>query len=136
MMHIHSLVSSHIDYCNAPFTSLSTSALNHLQSLQNAAAQIRTRSNKQAHITPMLKLLHSSCLVGLSLKFLPLLLEPLMLRPSSIWQNLFNHAHQLVPSGPTHNTNCPSHKYALRLEGTELLRQCNQNFEMLPKSGD
>lgn len=57
-MIIHAFISSRIDYCNALFTSLSTSAVDRLQTIQNAAARLLTRSNRRSHITPILKTLH------------------------------------------------------------------------------
>ena len=40
------------------FSSLSLSALGRLQSVQNAAARLLSRSSKWSHITPILKTLH------------------------------------------------------------------------------
>ena len=57
-MIIHAFIFSRLDYCNSLFTSLSTSALNRLQAIQNAAARLLTRSSRRCHITPLLKSLH------------------------------------------------------------------------------
>ena len=51
---IHSFISSRIDYCNALFSSLNKKLFHHLQSIQNAAAKLLTRSNKYSHVTPLL----------------------------------------------------------------------------------
>ncbi len=50
-MLIHAFISSRIDYCYTLFSSLSISALDHLQTIQNG-------SNIWSHITPILKSLH------------------------------------------------------------------------------
>uniref|UniRef100_A0A3P9C069 Reverse transcriptase domain-containing protein n=1 Tax=Maylandia zebra TaxID=106582 RepID=A0A3P9C069_9CICH len=55
---IHAFVSSHLDYCNSLFTSLDKSSLSRLQTIQNAAARLLTRSTKRVHITPILYSLH------------------------------------------------------------------------------
>lgn len=57
-MIIHALVSCHLDYCNSLFTCLSKASLDRLQTVQNAAARLLTRSRKSCHITPILTSLH------------------------------------------------------------------------------
>ncbi|KAF7644577.1 hypothetical protein LDENG_00219630 [Lucifuga dentata] len=52
-MIIHAFVSSRLDYCNSLFTSLSSSSLDHLQVVQNAAARLLIRSSKRSHATPL-----------------------------------------------------------------------------------
>ena len=55
---IHAFVSSRLDYCNGLFTCLSKKELSRLQYVQNSAARLLTRTNRRAHITPILKSLH------------------------------------------------------------------------------
>ncbi|KAF7654941.1 hypothetical protein LDENG_00062930, partial [Lucifuga dentata] len=57
-MVIHAFISSHLDYCNSLFTCLSKTSLNWLQTVQNAAVRLLTRSNRRTHITPILSSLH------------------------------------------------------------------------------
>lgn len=57
-MLIHAFISSRIDYCNSLFSSLNKSVLHRLQSIQNSAARLLTRSNRHTHITPILCSLH------------------------------------------------------------------------------
>ncbi|KAF7651885.1 hypothetical protein LDENG_00104280 [Lucifuga dentata] len=57
-MIIHVFVSSQLNYCNSQFTSLSSSSLDHLQVVQNAAARLLTRPLKRSHATPLLISLH------------------------------------------------------------------------------
>ncbi len=51
-------ISSHLDYCNALFSSLNHRNLSRLQLLQNAAARLLTRTKLYHHITPVLASLH------------------------------------------------------------------------------
>ena len=55
---IHAFVSSRLDYCNGLFTCLSKKELSRLQYVQNSAARLLIRTNRRAHITPILKSLH------------------------------------------------------------------------------
>ena len=54
----NALVSSHLDYCNSIFRSVSASDLKRLQSIQNSIARIVAKKSRQSHITPVLKHLH------------------------------------------------------------------------------
>ena len=54
---MHALVSSRLDYCNSLLQGLHFCSIS-LQSIQNIAARILTRTRKYEHITPMLKKLH------------------------------------------------------------------------------
>lgn len=51
-------MSSRLDYCNSLFTCLSKKELSRLQYVQNSAARLLTRTNRRAHITPILEALH------------------------------------------------------------------------------
>uniref|UniRef100_A0A3Q2GIX4 Reverse transcriptase domain-containing protein n=1 Tax=Cyprinodon variegatus TaxID=28743 RepID=A0A3Q2GIX4_CYPVA len=55
---IHAFVSSRLDYCNSLFTCLSKKELGRLQIVQNSAARLLTRTNRTAHVNPLLKSLH------------------------------------------------------------------------------
>ena len=55
---IHAFVTSRLDYCNALFTGLPKKAINQLQTIQNAAARVLTKTKKREHIKPVLKSLH------------------------------------------------------------------------------
>lgn len=55
---IHAFVSSRIDYCNALLASCPKTSLKNLQLVQNAAARLLAGTNRQEHITPVLKSLH------------------------------------------------------------------------------
>ena len=57
-MIIHSVVSSRLDYCKALLYGLSSCKIQRLQSLQNTAARIVSKSKKHEHITPILVNLH------------------------------------------------------------------------------
>ncbi|XP_039901842.1 uncharacterized protein LOC120742540 [Simochromis diagramma] len=57
-MIIHAFISTRLDYCNSLFTCLNMKGLARLQVVQNSAARLLTRSNKGAHMTPVLKSLH------------------------------------------------------------------------------
>ena len=55
---VHAFVSSRLDYCNSVLYSVSGRLLRKLQTLQNAAARVVTRSRKFDHVTPVLNELH------------------------------------------------------------------------------
>ncbi|KAL3063590.1 hypothetical protein OYC64_000009 [Pagothenia borchgrevinki] len=55
---IHALISSRLDYCNSLLYGISTTSLNRLQRVQNAAARLLTHTKSWHHITPVLKDLH------------------------------------------------------------------------------
>ncbi|KAL3045386.1 hypothetical protein OYC64_013622 [Pagothenia borchgrevinki] len=55
---IHAFVSSRLDHCNSLLYGISTTSLNRLQRVQNAAARLLTHTNSWHHITPVLKELH------------------------------------------------------------------------------
>lgn len=55
---VHALVSSRLDYCNSLLYGMHDSQLKRLQRVQNVAARIVSRVDKQAHITPVLYSLH------------------------------------------------------------------------------
>ena len=51
----NALVSSHLDYCNSLFRSLSKFSLRKLQCIQNSAARIVSNTSRYTSITPVLK---------------------------------------------------------------------------------
>lgn len=55
---IHVFVTSRLDYCNSLYFGLHSALLHRLQTVQNAAASILTRTRKFARITPVLADLH------------------------------------------------------------------------------
>ena len=54
----NALVSSHLDYCNSLFRSLSSHNMCKLQRIQNTLARIVTNCNKYTRASPILKRLH------------------------------------------------------------------------------
>ena len=50
--------SGHLDYCNSLLYGMADSLFQRLQSVQNAAARLITRTGRREHITPVLKELH------------------------------------------------------------------------------
>ncbi|PIK45308.1 hypothetical protein BSL78_17845 [Apostichopus japonicus] len=55
---VHAFTTSRLDYCNALLNGLSKTALHPLQTIQNAAARMITRSRRHEHITSILYDLH------------------------------------------------------------------------------
>ncbi|KAI5628136.1 hypothetical protein C0J50_12795, partial [Silurus asotus] len=55
---IHALVTSLIDYCNALLTGIPSKLMNKLQTVQNSAARVLSRTPYTAHISPVLQQLH------------------------------------------------------------------------------
>ena len=53
-----SIVSWHLDYCNALFAGMSGVNLDRLQKVQNTLAHVIARQRKFDHITPILEVLH------------------------------------------------------------------------------
>jgi hypothetical protein len=55
---VHAFVSSRLDYCNSLLYGIADGLLQKLQSVQNAAARLITRSRRRDHIAPVLRELH------------------------------------------------------------------------------
>ncbi|KAF7661331.1 hypothetical protein LDENG_00263940 [Lucifuga dentata] len=68
-MIIHAFISSHLDYCNSLFTCLNKTPLHCLQTVQNAATRLLTKSTRTSHITPIISDLLQSYTTRRSLRF-------------------------------------------------------------------
>ena len=55
---VHAFISIRLDYCNSLLCGISDTLLRRLQSVQNAAAHVITRTPRRDHITPILHHLH------------------------------------------------------------------------------
>ena len=55
---VHAFITSRIDYCNSLLHGLNKCALKPIQTIQNSAARLVTRSSRSQHITPILHTLH------------------------------------------------------------------------------
>ena len=55
---VHAFITSRIDYCNALLSGLSVNQLKPLQTVQNSAARMISRTNIREHISPVLYELH------------------------------------------------------------------------------
>lgn len=55
---MHAFITSRLGYCNAILSGLPENSINHLQSIQNSAAQVLSRTKDRTHITPILTSLH------------------------------------------------------------------------------
>ena len=55
---IQAFISDRLDYCNAALCGITDTLLRQLQSVQNAAARLLTRTGRREHITPVLRQLH------------------------------------------------------------------------------
>jgi len=51
---VHAFISIHLDYCNSLLCGISDTLLRRLQSVQNAAVRVITRTPRRDHITPTL----------------------------------------------------------------------------------
>ena len=55
---VHSVISSHLDYCNSLLYGVNASVINKLQKVQNAAARLISRRKKHDHISDVIHKLH------------------------------------------------------------------------------
>ena len=106
---VHAFVTSRLDYCNALFTGLPKKAINQLQTIQNCAARVLTRTKKRAHIKPVLKSLHWLP-VSYRIDFKVLLL---------VYKSLHNRAPEYISDMLRRYTPCRT----LRSSGTNLLEK-------------
>ena len=58
IMVANALVSSHLDYCNSLFRSLSSKNITRLQNVQNCLARFVSGVSRYSHVSPILKSLH------------------------------------------------------------------------------
>ena len=58
VMVANALVSSHLDYCNSLFHSLSSKNITRLQNIQNCLARFVSGASRLSHVSPTLKSLH------------------------------------------------------------------------------
>ena len=54
----NTLLSSHLDYCNSLFHSLSSNNITRLQNIQNCLAHFVSGASRFSHVSPILKSLH------------------------------------------------------------------------------
>jgi len=52
---VQAFISGRLDYCNSLLYGMTNSLFQHLQSVQNAAARLITRTGRREHITPVLR---------------------------------------------------------------------------------
>ena len=55
---VHAFITARLDYCNSILYGLPKRLIQRLQRIQNTAARLVTRTNRDDHITPVLKGLH------------------------------------------------------------------------------
>jgi len=55
---VQAFISSRLDYCNSLLCGIAGNLLQNLQSVQNAAARLITKTGRREHITPVLRELH------------------------------------------------------------------------------
>jgi len=55
---VQAFISYPLDYCNTLLCDISDGLIQHLQSVQNAAARLVTGARRRDHITPVLRQLH------------------------------------------------------------------------------
>src|SRR4029434_4279009 len=56
---MHAFITSRPDYCNSLLSGLAKKAISQLQTIRNATARVLTKTRRRAHITPVLKSLHT-----------------------------------------------------------------------------
>ena len=59
---VQAFISGRLDYCNSLLYGMTDSLFQRLQSVQNAAARLITRTGRREHITPVVRELYTGCL--------------------------------------------------------------------------